>query len=105
MLRAEAGLSLKKVATAIGVSDAAVCKWESGISEPKLCYLIKLSELFDCSIDFLAGKTNEFTGAAHDRHIHSQLPIGNEQRILSEYRKLPDDKKALLEKTLEVWNK
>ena len=59
-LREDAGLSMLQLAKAIGVSDAAVCKWENGLAEPKITYLVRLSEFFDCTIDYLTGKDNDY---------------------------------------------
>lgn len=102
-LREESGLSLKKVAAAVGASDAAVCKWEAGHAEPKVGYLIKLSELFDCSVDFLVGKTDEFS-ARTDMRIHAVVhPSKDEQKLLAAYRKLSQDQKELITKTMYAW--
>lgn len=101
-LREESGLSLKKVAAAVGASDAAVYKWESGLAEPKVCYLIKLAELFDCTVDCLVGKTDEHEARTSVSSSFS-APTKNEQRLLVAYRKLSHDKQTLLTKTAEAW--
>ncbi|MCM1367764.1 MAG: helix-turn-helix domain-containing protein [Roseburia sp.] len=59
-LREEAGVSMLQLAKAIGVSDAAVCKWENGLAEPKASYLVRLAEYFDCTADYLLGKDGEY---------------------------------------------
>lgn len=96
-LRAEAGLSLKKVAEAVGASDVAVYKWESGLAEPKVCYLVKLAELFDCTVDYLVGKTNDYT------ELPASTPTHDEQRLLGAYRRLSPEKRELIVKTAEAW--
>ena len=60
-LREEAGVSMKQLADKIEVSDAAVCKWENGNAEPKVSYIIKLSEFFECTVDYLVGNTDDFS--------------------------------------------
>ena len=58
-LRQERGLSQQKLAELIGVSQQAVYKYEKLSVEPDIATLIKLSELFGVSIDFLVGNTTE----------------------------------------------
>lgn len=54
-------LSQSEVALAVGVSQQAVSLWETGAREPPIDALIKLSELFNCTIDELVkgGEENE----------------------------------------------
>ena len=56
-LRQEKGVTQKELATAIGVSFAAISFWETGINEPKVSYILALSDYFDVSVDYLLGKT------------------------------------------------
>ena len=54
-LRQEQGLSVIKLGTAIGVSDATICRWESGQNDIKGRDLIKLAIFFGVSTDYLLG--------------------------------------------------
>ena len=51
--RIKAGLSVREVMAALGVSDAAVYQWETGVTSPRTQMLVKLSELYCCSVDDL----------------------------------------------------
>jgi len=51
--RKVAGLSQMAVATKLGVSDAAVSMWETGKTKPRASLLVKLAELYHCTIDDL----------------------------------------------------
>lgn len=51
--RIKAGLSVADVMKAIGVSDAAVYQWETGIYTPRKEKLLAVSELYNCTIDEL----------------------------------------------------
>ena len=64
-LREEQGLSMKELGLKIGVSDASVCKWENGVSEPKITYILRLSEFFECSTDYLLGVTDDFASSGY----------------------------------------
>lgn len=103
-LREESGLSLNKVAAAVGASDTSVYKWESGISEPKVCYLVKLAELFGCSVDYLVGKNDEFP-ASSERSSGVVFLSTEERRLIAAYRRLSSAEQSLLTKTAEAWKK
>lgn len=64
-LREERGISMKELGLTIGVSDAAVCKWENGISEPKITYVLRLAQFFECSTDFLLGVTDDYVSSRY----------------------------------------
>lgn len=57
--RLRAGLSVRDVMEKLGVSDAAVYQWETGVTVPRVPMLLKLSELFHCSTDELLGRAGE----------------------------------------------
>ena len=55
-LREEKGLSQKKLATILEVSDKAISKWENGQSIPRMETLEKIAEVFNVSLDVLLNK-------------------------------------------------
>lgn len=55
-LRIEKGIGQIELAKILGVSKGIISLWENGINEPKLSYLIAISNYFGVSIDYLAGK-------------------------------------------------
>ena len=54
-LREQKKLSMAQLALKIGVSDAAICKWENALAEPKITYIYLLAEFFEVSTDYLLG--------------------------------------------------
>ncbi len=54
-LRKENNLSQFELAKLIGVTQKAIDFWEKGINEPKASYIIKLSQVFSVSADYLLG--------------------------------------------------
>ncbi|MBQ9980721.1 MAG: helix-turn-helix transcriptional regulator [Oscillospiraceae bacterium] len=52
-LRLARGMSQEELAELLGVSRQSISKWETGASVPELDKLIKMSELFEISIDNL----------------------------------------------------
>lgn len=51
--RINAGLSVRDVMSATGVSDAAVYMWETGQTRPRASLLPKIAQLYGCTIDEL----------------------------------------------------
>ena len=47
----------KDIAKLIKTSPANISRWKNGISLPSIENLIKLTKLFDCSIDYVCGRT------------------------------------------------
>ena len=59
-LRVALGMTQKQLAEKIGVKNYVVANWEQGRTEPSLKDLIDLANLFECSIDYLVGRENDF---------------------------------------------
>ena len=57
--REHKSLLQKDVANYIGISQQAVARWEKGETEPDSETLVKLAELFGCSVDYLLGRTDD----------------------------------------------
>ncbi|WP_161946723.1 helix-turn-helix domain-containing protein [Ureibacillus xyleni] len=60
-LRKEIGITQEQVAQYVGVSKAAVSKWETGLSYPDITLLPKLATFFNLSIDALLGYEPQMT--------------------------------------------
>lgn len=58
-LRKENNYTQEQLADVLGVSRQAVSKWESNITYPETDKLIRISELFDCSLDYLLKDAEE----------------------------------------------
>ena len=55
-LRTERNISQKELGKLMNMSKMAISHWESGHSEPSIAQLIRLSEFFEVSVDYLIGK-------------------------------------------------
>jgi len=51
-------MSQAELAEKLGVSQQTISKYERGTREPDNETLVKLAEIFNCSIDYLLGKTD-----------------------------------------------
>lgn len=54
-LRKERSMMQEQLAEALGVSIAAVSKWERGVATPELNYIIEMADLFETSVDAILG--------------------------------------------------
>lgn len=60
--RCRQDLSQEELAERLGVSSATIRQWESGATRPSASNLLDMSDLFDCSVDYLLGRTDERKG-------------------------------------------
>lgn len=52
-LRKKAGYSQEQVADLLGISRQAISKWESGQGKPELDNIVKLTEIYNVSADYI----------------------------------------------------
>ncbi len=55
--RKRTGMSQTEVARRLGIDQSAVAYWETGKSIPRALMLVKVADLYDCTIDELMGRT------------------------------------------------
>lgn len=58
-LREEKGISQRTLAKQIGASPKAVNFWESGKVEPSAKFICALADVFECTCDYLLGRTDD----------------------------------------------
>ena len=63
LLRKERGLSQKKAAEALGISQALLSHYEKGIRECGLDFVVRAADFYNVSSDYLLGRTPDRTGA------------------------------------------
>jgi transcriptional regulator with XRE-family HTH domain len=82
-------------ASLLGISNGTVSGYERNYREPDIDTLIKISDLFNISIDYLIGKSDK---------RDSVNPKNTSKNTLSdEINKLPDDKRKMIETMLKVF--
>ena len=57
LLRQEKGVSQRKAADALGISQALLSHYENGIREPGLAFVVKACDYYCVSADYLLGRT------------------------------------------------
>lgn len=95
LLREEFGLSQQRLADMLSISQQAIFKYEKTSNEPDIATLIKLSDIFNVSVDYLIGNTDireqsprcnsDMLTIPEAEHIHlwRKLPVST-QNILNE---------------------
>lgn len=89
-LRLENNFTQKELASRLGLSSNIICEWEKGRCSPSIESLKILSTLFECSIDYLLGVSDDFgniTVYQTTDNLHSLS--ADEQRLIDCIRKNP----------------
>lgn len=57
-LRRELNLNQKQLAEKIGITEASLSRYENNLREPRAEIVAELAKVFDCSADYILGRTN-----------------------------------------------
>ena len=82
--RKKLGWSQEELAERLGVSRQAVSKWESGQSVPDLTKILKLSEVFGVTTDYLLKETEQGRSEAQ-RNVEEDPSEEYEEQTMSNY--------------------
>lgn len=115
LLRKEQGITQKKAAQELGVSQALLSHYEKGIRECGLSFVVKIADFYNVSCDYLLGRSPDRSGltlniedipapeatAKKDGHFRgSVLPTLNRKLISNSLNILYDKLNACPDKTL-----
>ena len=92
-LRLEKGLTQKELAEKIGSTSKSIWAYENKIAVPPLDVLKKLADFFNCSIDYLANRSDDFGNITIKESSISALST-DEQLLLNDFRALSRSDKA-----------
>ena len=97
-LRKKFGYSQDKLASLLNVHQTAVSQWELGKNFPDVNTLIKLSELYHTSVDYLLGKDSEPSSVAPKKEAPLPVPmLGKDaQKLLDMYGEMSKESKDQL---------
>lgn len=73
----------------MNVEPATITNWEKGNRFPKDDVLIKIADYFDCSIDYLLGRTDDplskiYSGKLHNETIEIEIDKGYPHELTAE---------------------
>lgn len=70
MARKALGITQSQAAHRANVCHTAISRWESGAREISLCNLVRLADVYECSVDWLLGRTAchmvDLSGISHE---------------------------------------
>ena len=68
-------LTITEFAANVGMTEAGLSKWMTGKSYPSLIYLIKVADFFDCSLDYLVGRSEiaDYVSATQKQNFCNRL--------------------------------
>lgn len=91
ILRTKSGLSQDEMAGKFGVSRQSIWKWENGVSYPEIDKIIKISEVFHVSIDYLL-KDN----------FKVKIKEGNIEKAALQFLGVSQDMEKMSEQIIEI---
>lgn len=94
-LRKSKGLLGKDLASLFEVEPATITNWEKGKRFPKDDILIKIADFFDCSLDYLLGRTDNKSSRIYVGEFNSE-PIEIEVNKNYPYELKPEDVENML---------
>lgn len=87
-LRIKRGVTQDQLADVVGVAQQTVAKWESRKRSPGLDTIVKLSNYFNVSLDYLLGRSS---------NPNFEYRLGtSEAELVEDYRAVDDEKKKCL---------
>ena len=87
-LREEKQISQKKLAEIIGTSQRNIGRWENEENEPSYIQIVKLADFFNCSIDYLVGREDDFGNVVVQNAGDIKNLSLNEEELLEAYKHL-----------------
>ena len=101
-LRLEAGLTQKELADKINIGQSTIVGYERGEREATLTNLSRYADYFHVSIDFLAGRIDDFGTPTAAPMGESVRYSEEEKKLIEDYRYLNAASKKLVKQTVET---
>ena len=99
-LRKSKNYNQEQLAEIMGVTQTSVSSWENGKCLPDTQKLLKLSELFDASIDYILGKSKYYYPEDLDK---GGVYTTEERQIIEKYRKITPELQKTIQNTLNTF--
>lgn len=94
-LRLSMNLSMRQVALALKIPYTTYVSYEKNEREPNSETLIMLADYFDCSIDFLIGRSNQVKMLTLDEQKLNLTLSSHEKNVITAYREKPEMQPAV----------
>lgn len=87
-LRIEREFTQEKMANAFQISRQVYANYENSINQPSIEMLIFMADYFQCSVDYLLGRSDDFGNVTVKEKSSPEL-TSEEQSLLNDFRSLP----------------
>ncbi|MBE5750921.1 MAG: helix-turn-helix transcriptional regulator [Clostridiales bacterium] len=101
-LRTEKGLYQRELAEKIHIAPNTLSQFESGKAKPSYEVLTAIADFFECSIDFLLGREDDF-GNITVSDKSAEAITTEERQLLHDYRLLSVKEKAQIKEHVELF--
>lgn len=106
-LRLNAGITQSELAKAAETTQRNISYWESGKIELNLNAAIRIAQIFQVEVEYLAGYSDDL-GVKPDIKLPYAAPMGDgcsseERKLVEQYRSLPAALKELVRQQLDVY--
>ena len=92
-----------EIAKRIGVSRQVYANYENEINQPSIEMLNELANFFDCTVDYLIGRTDDLGNVTVTARSSAPSLPADEQRLLTGYRELTAPLKKMIQETLDTF--
>ena len=87
LLRLEKDITQQFLSESLNLPRYIISNWEQGRSEPNLSDISKLADFFECSIDYLLGREDDFGNVVISNGVTLGLEPGEEE-LIKNFRQL-----------------
>lgn len=95
-LRADKDMGQTDLGALLNLKNSAISKYEQGTTQPSITTLIKMAEIFECSVDYLLGlsdRKNPYTTSNF---------TPKETEIIARYRRLSKDNQIRIDERIST---
>ena len=96
-LRHSRNMTQCELASVLGVTQQAMCKWEKGLSTPTYDLLVKISDYFNVTTDYLLGRTDDSSPLKCNTEQQIKCPELCDNNLMEAYQIGIDDQQSGLE--------
>lgn len=87
-LRQSSGLTQEALAKNLGIGQATIACYENELREPHIVNLIAYADFFDCTVDYLIGRTDDRGNRSYPVNSKHAFLKDSEMELIRKYRSL-----------------
>ena len=96
------GISQKKIAEKIGITQTSVYRYENDLADPSTKALLWYADYFDVSLDYIFGRTDNPQGKTFDYKPENIKEISKQNENLKEFINMCFDPKSSMNDRLKI---